>query len=220
MSTELAAEDQVVRLRITGDPDDSGMSREAVFEFAGGDQQSPFSVTHEKRTETRSFSGTPLTLFSDLTGTDLGTENADISLDFGSSTFALTLGGVVTADQRLPDGSECQWGDGAGGSGTLTQTDAQGCHVAYKASVLAFWLRNTRQSSVEDALGDGSGGGPAIIETLQYRPGGVFDPLEVVLESPSMSYSADSPTVADIDLTVVEIASLDQALDAVTNDTR
>lgn len=216
---ELPPEDQVIRLRLTGDPDDSG-SREAVFEWSSGDEQSPFSVAQIKRTETRTFGGTPLTLFSDVTGVDLPTENADIALDFGSSTFALELGGTVEADQRLPDGSECRWGDGDGGSGSLTATDAQGSHPAHKASVLSYWLRNTRQSSVGNPLDDTDAGEPATLETLQYRPDGVHDPLQVVPESPSISLSGSSPSVADIDMTVVEIASLDQALDATSNDTR
>ncbi len=143
-----------------------------------------------------------------------------IALDFGSSTFALELGGTVTANQELPDGTECRWGDGAGGPDSLTATDAQGSHPAHKASVLSFWLRGTRNSSVSDPLGDGEGGGPMTLETLQYRPDGVHEPLQVVTESPSISFSGSSPTVADIQMTVVEVASLDQAIDAVENDTR
>ncbi|WP_049979358.1 hypothetical protein [Halolamina rubra] len=215
----LPAEDKFIRLRITGDPDGTG-TREAVFEWTTGDDQTPFSITETKRTETRTFGGTPLTLFSDLTGVDLPTENADVALDFGSSTFALELGGVVYAEQQLPDGSECRWGDGDGGSGTLTKTDAQGCLPAYKSTVLSYWLRNTRQSSVGDPLDESDAGEPATLETLQYRPDGVFDPIDVILESPSMSYSSGTPTVADIQLTAVEVASLDQALDALANDGR
>jgi hypothetical protein len=218
--SELPPEDRVVRLRLSGDPDDSGSTRDAVFEWTTGDDQAPFSVSQIKRTETRSFGGTPLTLIGDLLDIDVPTENADIALDFGSSTFALELGGVITADQRLPDGTECRWGDGAGGSGTLTATDAQGCHPAHKASVLSYWLRGTRNSSIGDPLSAGDGGGPATLETLQYRPNGVHEPLSVIPETPSISYSSGSPTVADIDMTVVEIASLEQAIDATANDTR
>jgi len=215
---ELPPEDRVIRIRITGSPDDSG-SREAVFEWSTGDDQAPFSITQTKRTETRAFGATPLTLFSDVTGVDLPTENADVALDFGNSTFALELGGVITADQRLPDGSQCQWGD-TGDDSTLEATDATGAHPAHKASVLQYWLRNTRQSSVGDPLDDSDAGDPATLETLQYRPDGVHDPLEVVFESPNISFSGGSPTVADIDMTCVEVASLDQALDAFANDGR
>ena len=216
---ELPPEDKVIRLRIEGDPDDTG-AREAVFEWSTGDDQAPFSVTQIKRTETRSFGGTPLTLIGDLLGVDSPTENADIALDFGSSTFALELGGVITADQRLPDGTKCRWGDGAGGSDNLTTTDAQGSHPAHKASVLSYWLRGTRNSSIGDPLSDGNAGGPVTLETLQYRPDGVFSPLKVIPESPNISYSSGSPSVADIDMTVAEVASLDQAIDAVANDGR
>jgi len=191
-----------------------------VFEWTTGDDQTPFSITETKRTETRTFGGTPLTLFSDLTGVDLPTENADVALDFGSSTFALELGGVVYAEQQLPDGSECRWGDGDGGSGTLTKTDAQGCLPAYKSNVLSYWLRNTRQSSVGKPAGRVRRRRAGHARDAAVPPDGVFDPIDVILESPSMSYSSGTPTVADIQLTAVEVASLDQALDALANDGR
>lgn len=220
MNRELSDDDRVVRIILEGDPTNSGTATEAIFEFSGGDDQTPLSITHEKRTETRSFSGNLLTLYSDITGDQIGSgaENKDIALDFGSSTFAFMLSGVVTADQRLPDGTQCQWGD-TGDDTQLSKTDATGAHPAYKASVLSFWLRNTRQSSVSGVLGE-EGGGPAIVETLQYRPNGIYDPLEVVFESPNITYSSGSSTVADLEITAVEVADLGNPVDALANDTR
>lgn len=218
MSQSLSDADRVARITITGDPDDSGTVRDGVFEFTTGDDQTPLTATEELRTETRAFGGTLLTLFSDITGTDLGTENKDIALDFGSSTFATTLSGIVTADQRKPDGTRCRWGD-TGDHTTLTATDATGAHPAYKLTTFQEWIKNTRQSSLNELLGD-TGSGPATVEYLSRRSGGVHDPLEVVLESPSVTYSGGSPTMADIDITVVEVASLDTAIDALANDGR
>lgn len=218
MSTALTDEDHIIRLTITGDPDDSGTVRDGVFEFVHGDDQTPKMAREELRTETRTFGGTPLTLFSDLTGIDLGTENKDIALDFGNSTFATTLNGVVTADQRTPSGDRCQWGD-TGDHTEFTATDATGAHPARKMTVLGEWLKNTRQSSLDELLGD-EGSGPAKIEYLSRRDGGVHEPLQVVLESPSVTYSGGSSTIADIELTVVEVANLDNPIDALANDTR
>ncbi len=218
MSQSLSDADHVVRLTITGDPDDSGSVQDGVFEFASGDEQTPLTATEELRTETRAFGGTPLTIFSDITGIDLGTENKDIALDFGNSTFATTLSGIVTADQRKPDGTQCQWGD-TGDDSELTATDATGAHPAYKMTVLGEWLKNTRQSSVNELLGQ-EGGGPATVEYLSRREGGVHDPMEVVLESPSVTLSGGSPTVADLDMTVVEVANLENPIDALANDGR
>lgn len=217
MSQDLSDADRLVRITITGDPDGTSV-RDGVFEFAAGDDQTPLTASEEFRTETRSLGGTPLTLFSDITGIDLGTENKDIALDFGSSTFATTLSGTVTADQRKPGGGQCQWGD-TGDDSTLTATDATGAHPAKKMTVLMEWIKSTRQSSVNELLGQ-EGGGPATVEYLSRRDGGVHDPLEVVLESPSVTLSGGSPTVADIDLTVVEVASLDNPIDAHANDGR
>lgn len=217
MSTALDPADKVIRLTITGDPDGTGV-RDGVFEFAHGDDQTPQMAREELRTETRAFGGTPLTLFSDLTGIDLGTENKDIALDFGNSTFATTLSGVVTADQRTPAGDRCQWGD-TGDHTEFTATDATGEHPARKMTVLGEWLKNTRQSSLDELLGD-EGSGPAKVEYLTRRDDGVHEPMDVVLESPSATYSGGTPTAVEIDLTVVEVANLDNPIDAAANDTR
>ncbi len=218
MTQELPDEGNFARVTIRADPDGTG-TRDAVFEWSTGDDQSPLTVTETKRTETQAISGTPLTLLGDLLDVDVPTENADIALDFGSSTFAIDVGGVVTASQTMPDGSPCRWGDGSGAVGEATQTDAEGCSPHVKMAVFGEWLRHSRQSSIQNVLGEG-GGGPATLEYLTHREGGLHDPLEVVFESPSVTYSAGSVASADIQLTAVEVASLDQALDALENDGR
>jgi len=129
-----------------------------VFEWSTGDDQSPLTVTETKRTETQAISGTPLTLLGDLLDVDVPTENADIALDFGSSTFAIDVGGVVTAGQTMPDGSPCRWGDGSGDVGEATQTDAEGCSPHVKMAVFGEWLRHSRQSSIRTSSEKGAAG--------------------------------------------------------------
>lgn len=219
MSQELDPAAHTIRITIEGSPLGGDTVKTGVFEFTAGDEQSPLAVTETLRTETRTFGGTPLTLFSDITGIDLGTENKEIALDFGSSTFATQLTGTVTADQRTVDGDRCRWGDGSGAVGEQTALDAEGCHPAEKMTVFGTWLKGTRQSSVNELLGD-DGGGPATLEYLSRREGGTHSPLEVVFESPSVTYSGGTPTVADLDITAVEVASLNQPLDAAANDGR
>ena len=224
--TALTHKQKLIRLTLRGNPDGgSEGTRNAVFEFSVGDDQTPKTVTEELRTETRTFGGTPLTIFGDILGDAPGvdeeiTENKAIALDFGEAQFAPQIQGVITADQTHPDGTPYQWGD-KGDDSTLTQTDATGAHPAKKSAVFSYWLRNTRTSSVSNILGDG-GGGPAELEYMEYRSddASLYSPLRVVFENPSITYSGGSPGVADISMTCVEVATLDQPLDAVANDGR
>ena len=218
--TTLTHKQKLIRITLRGDPDGGGV-RNAVFEFSVGDDTTPKTITEELRTETRAFGGTALTVFSDITG--IGgdaTENKEIALDFGEAQFAPQIQGVITADQTHPDGSPYQWGD-TGDDSTLTQTDATGARPPLKMSVFMFWLRNTRTSSLSNILGEG-GGGPAELEYLEYRSddASLYSPLKVVFESPSVTYSSGTTGVADISMTCVEVATLDQPLDAHANDGR
>lgn len=217
----LTHDQKLIRLTITGDPDGTG-TRDGVFEFSLGDDQTPLSVTEEMRTETRAYSGTLLTLFNDVTGAGLAdnsTENKDIALDLGEAQFAPDISGVVMDDQTHPDGSPYQWGDST--TVELTQTSATGQHPALKICIFSYWLRNTRTSSLSNIFGEG-GGGPIQLEYLEYRAdsNSLYDPLQVVLESPSVTYSGGSTSVADVNLTAVEVADLSNSIDALANDGR
>lgn len=213
---ELTDAQKLVRVRIPGDPDNSGTTREGIFEFALGGDSEPLTVTDEIRTQTRATpGGTILTLFDELAGENLDGNlvNKDIVLNLGNSQYAPQLTGAVTADQRKPDGTRCQWGD-TGDETQMEATDATGQHPLLKSQCLAYWFRGTRTSSAPDVLG-ADGAGPAIVEFGEYRASGVYDPLKVVFESPTMTISsADGAAVGSLTLRVVEVADLGEVIDA------
>ena len=221
---ELSDKQKLIRLSIEGDPDNSGTTRKGVFEFAQGSDVEPLSVTEEVRTQTRGVtgSGTFLTIFEELAGDQFGGNevNKSIVLNLGNGQFSPQVTGVITADQRRPDGQPCQWGD-TGDDSKLTKTDATGAHPLVKSQVLNYWFRNTRTSSAPN-LFEIDGAGPAELEYGEYRSDAdaLYDPLKVVMESPQITVSSDASATGRLSATFVEVADLGEAIDAVQNDTR
>jgi hypothetical protein len=117
-----------------------------------------------------------------------------IALDIGSGAHAVTLDLSNTAAMG-------RWGDSGNGG---TMGDATGESVHDRLSVLDRYFQTTRMDSTNTP----------ILEIAEYSEDGRYAPLSVIPEQPVMSFDArEQTTVFDIDLTLIEVASIDQALD-------
>ncbi|OYR54323.1 hypothetical protein DJ70_14155 [Halorubrum halodurans] len=86
-----------------------------------------------------------------------------------------------------------------------------------------YWLRNTRISSVSGELFPGAGiagDGPATLRYGQYREGGVYDPLDVILENPGADFPGESMSTYSGSITCIEAIDAGEAIDAVARSTR
>ncbi|MFB6237515.1 MAG: hypothetical protein ABEH81_04005 [Halopenitus sp.] len=186
-------------LIIEGDPDGEGL-REATFVFAAGDEsEGGLSEDFNLRTGyvTEGVGKILQTLLSEF-DSDFGGPNKGLFINLGSGQMTWTI------NFSSWEGSPYQWGD-TGDASTVTKTDATGADATTQRDVLAYWLRNTRV----DSLPEGIPGSDAAIGTLHigdYHPGGMYEPLRVVFEEPSLSRSGPSTLTGNI--TFIEAADL------------
>jgi hypothetical protein len=210
---ELEDYEKRFEIHVTGDPDGSGSTRTAKFQFIGGDPA--ISVTERTRTGTIS-SGTAqlfTTFYNEITGQEGGL-NEEIQIDLGTGQFLVELSFSSWSGESDFDGTLLQWGD-TGDETTLTKTDATGEHALRKMQCLSYWLKNTRTDSLPDNLAGALGsGGVAEIHYGQRSSQGVYDPVTVAFEEPSQTFNGEQPTTFSGSLTGVAIADLGETYDA------
>ncbi|WP_143421047.1 hypothetical protein [Halorubrum halodurans] len=220
--TNLPPEERVASLTIEGDPDGQGR-REAVFEmFTGGSEG--LSLNEEQRTQVRATPGSGFLALIDGTVGDFINSpiNKDLFLNLGSSQFAVTIDFNSWEGATGPDGQPLQWGD-TGDASEMTKTDCTSEPPTRQISCLMYWLRNTRISSVSGELFPGAGiagDGPATLRYGQYREGGVYDPLDVILENPGADFPGESMSTYSGSITCIEAIDAGEAIDAVARSTR
>lgn len=193
-------------LRITGDPDGTG-SREAVFALeAGSEANGGLSISYELRTGylTENRGRLLQTAFEGI-GLD------DLADNFDGGVFVNLTNGqsVWTITANTWEGSTGRWGDGTDDP----KTDAEGESPLRQASVLAYWIRETRIDSLPESI-PGSDGAMAELHVAEYSADGAFEPVNVVLENPQIDFSGSSPSSLPITLTCIEAADLGQEYDA------
>jgi hypothetical protein len=220
--TDLPTADRIASIEIEGDPDGTGR-RTATFEmFTGGEQG--LSINEEQRTEVRATPGSAaLALIDGAVGEFVDAPiNKDLFINLGGSQFAVTIDFNSWEGATGPEGNPLQWGD-TGNPDTFTKSDATGEHPTRQIACFFWWLRNTRVSSVSGELFPGAGiagDGPATLQYGQYREDGVYDPLQVVFESPGADFPGDSMSTFNGSITCIEAINAGDPIDATTRTTR
>ncbi|WP_135806216.1 hypothetical protein [Halorussus marinus] len=100
-------------------------------------------------------------------------------------------------------GSDSQWGD-TGDPSQVTPTDATAANAITQLQVLDRYLQVCTIDSASTAT----------LEVGEYSTNGLYDPLQVVVESPRFTFDAEEQSsVFDGSLTFLEAASLTEAID-------
>jgi len=220
--TDLPPADRIATIEIEGDPDGDGR-RTATFQLYTGGEQG-LSINEEQRTEVRATPGSAALALIDGTIGDFvdAPINKDLFINLGSSQFAVTIDFNSWEGATGPEGNPLQWGD-TGDPDTFTKSDATGEHPTRQIACFFWWLRNTRVSSVSGELFPGAGiagDGPATLSYGQYREGGVYDPLQVVFESPGADFPGESMSTFTGQITCIEAIDAGDPIDAVARTTK
>lgn len=119
--------------------------------------------------------------------------------------FYLDLGGgarVVEVEFDQWEGSNDQWGD-TGSSGSVTSTDATGADPMTQLDVLMQYF----------AVAEIDSRNPAVLEYGEHHDNGLYDPLDVVIEGPQGTRSAEDGSWFSGRMTFVTVESLDDVID-------
>lgn len=113
-------------------------------------------------------------------------------------------GGVRTVEVSFSGwaGSAEQWGN-TGDESTLTRADATGASALTQLEVLFQYL----------AVGEVDSRNPATLEYGEHHSDGLYDPLDVVLESPQGTRSSEQSSTFSGTLTFLSVLSLEDAID-------
>jgi len=125
-----------------------------------------------------------------------------VSLDFGGGEFAIEIESELAAGATRPDGIEYQWGASAD-TNTFNETTATGASGLKQQQIFMNYWRHGSTDSLT----------PATLEVGEFRDDGVLEPLDVALEEPSVNVINSRPGIADISVTCIETATLDDVLD-------
>jgi len=190
------------------DLDGSGEEVEPVFEFIG-DLRVTITQTKNYVVET---AGTASQV-SAVVGEYFDNAGPIGLGDSKRKTFAVDSGGgahKVELDATAWSGSDGQWG-ATGDDSEVTAVDATSASPDRQLFVLDRALSVAQIGSLN----------PATLEVGEYSTDGVYAPLDVLVEQPSVVYNTEQSTsTADVSLVCVETLDLGTAIDALTNDTR
>ena len=98
---------------------------------------------------------------------------------------------------------DAQWGD-TGDSSTKTKTDMTGESALSQINCLEYYLSNVPVDS----------NNLATLAYGEYSSSGVYDPVDVVIEGPSMTKAAEDGSWFDGSMTLIEAAAFDDILSA------
>lgn len=136
------------------------------------------------------------------------------SVSLGDSkrkTFAVDAGGgsrQVEIDAVAWEGSDGQWG-ATGDDSQVTAVDATGAPADRQLFVLDRALSVATVGSLN----------PATLEVGEYSEDGLYAPLDVLVEQPSVVYNTEQSTSSiDVSLVCVETLDLGNAVDARTRE--
>jgi hypothetical protein len=178
-------------LQVSADADGDGQLEDAVFEMHD------IEVTHSVRTGFL-VGGRGSTVNNAIANlTSAGESN--------SKQFFLKGSGVRTVELSFRNwkGATGQWGN-TGDSSKLTQTDATGADAI---SQLDVFFRYLTTGSIDS-------NNPATLSYGEYSDTGLYSPLEVVIESPNLTRSAEDGNWIDGSLTLIEAADIQQVYEA------
>jgi len=126
-----------------------------------------------------------------------------VHVDFGGGQHVLEVDFATPQNGKKSDGSTFQWGSSSDPADGPNEHTATGGSAQQQMAVLINYLRQGRIDSTT----------PATFETGPYSSEGILGPLDVVVESPSMTITNDKPGWADGTLTLVETVDLQAVVD-------
>ncbi len=195
-----------VRLTIEGEV--AGIQRTGVFEFGEygprGEEGGGASVEDQIRTGflLENAGEAILNAYRDAVDSSAPFRRG-IHVDRGGGQHALELDFATPQNGRKSDGSHFQWGSSSDPDAGPNEHTATGGSAEEQMAVLINYLRHVRIDSTS----------PATFEWGEYSSEGILDPLKVVVESPSVIASNDSPGWADGTMTLVETVDLEAVVD-------
>lgn len=143
-------------------------------------------------------------ILSDVLGDTGESGRKGFALDLGGGQFAIELETELAADSVRSDGTTTpQWGASAD-TNTLNETTATGAPGLVQQQVFMNYWRHGSTDSLT----------PATLTVGEFRPDGMLEPLNVALEEPSVGVINNRPGIADISVTCIETATLDDVYDA------
>jgi len=188
------------------DLDGDGSPEQATFEFIG-DLTITISQAKNYVIET---AGTTSQI-SAVIGEYFDSADATDLSDSKRKTFAVDAGGgsrQVEIDARAWEGSDGQWG-ATGDESQVTAADATGAPADRQLFVLDRALSVAQVGSLN----------PAALEVGEYSKDGLYGPLDVLVEQPSVVYNPEQSTSSiDVSLVCVETLDLGGAVDALTRE--
>ena len=125
-------------------------------------------------------------------------------IDLGGGAFTAEVEWRNWQSATDYDGNPLQWGD-TGDPSTVTKTDATGANALQQMECLFYWLN---QSEID------SRGNRATLEYGEHHSDGLYDPLQVVPEQPTMSRAADDGSWCDGSITFIRAGDITEKIDA------
>lgn len=178
---------QGARLTLDADVDQDGAAETGVFDLSKNIEITPRIRTGNLIAQAGSSAGSFIDVIS---GSEGG--RAGFNLDAGGGAAAVDI------TFRNFEGSDGRWGNNS----TNDQADAEGEHVFRQMSVLYRYLN----------IGTFDSRSPATLEWGEYSTNGVYEPMQVTFEEPSVTFNAEeagSNSVYSGTITAVATRSLD-----------
>lgn len=198
------------RLTIDADVDGDGETEVGVFEMLADFEITP-SVEQGFLTGGRG--ADVWSLITDILDVDdvAARKGAYIDLGDGLHTVEISFRGFEGATAR--DGTPLQWGDGSSDPTDptdVTKADATGCDPMTQINCLEQYA----------ATGTVDSRNTAVLEYGQRHDGGVYDPMPVVLDGPTLDRAAEDQSWFDGTITAISAIDFQDAIDALSNDLR
>jgi len=192
-------------LQLTGDPDGDGTDETGRFVFGGDLEVTPSVRTGYVAGGQQSQVNSIVANLVD----DGESQNQQFFVDAGAGAHTVQIQFRGWDGARKADGTPLQWGD-TGDPDQLTATDATASSAVSQICVLMQYILTGTVDSRN----------PATLEWGEWATDGLYDPLDVVLEGPELTKAAEDGSSFTGTLTLIAAADVEQAYDAVTNDTR
>lgn len=126
-----------------------------------------------------------------------------ITYDPGSGQFTTDIQVQTPQDTPRNDGSYFQWGSSPDPDVGPNEHTATGADVWAQQAVFINALRVAAPDSVE----------PAQLSIGEFSPSGIFDPIDVAVENPSVNLAANTPGIADVSVTLISVLDITDPFD-------
>lgn len=194
-------------LQIEADVDDDGSNEKGIFKLVGDVQvaeqvQIDYVASNKGQKINAILRGTDQLTEEDLPTAD---RRQGIWIDVGAGSHIYEI--QFTGWEGAVDGNDnpVQWGN-TGNPDNLTKADATGSDVMNQIQIFNRYLLRGTTDSVN----------PATFHVGQYRPGGLYEPLEVAIQGPKHVRNSQSPQTFDGTFTVVALESVEDFKDALS----